>query len=63
MENHSKAIFRVLSVGKIQIAAFIDMDRQYRHKISPLQRNCRRFLRLHGGDMPLFGFVSDLTII
>ena len=26
MEDHSKAIFRVLFVGKIQIATFIDMN-------------------------------------
>ena len=26
MEDHSKAIFRVLSVGEIQIATFINMN-------------------------------------
>ena len=44
MENHSKAIFRILSVGKVQITTFIDMDRQNRQdggELAPVRLGVR----------------------
>ena len=52
MENHSKAIFRILSVGKVQITTFIDMDRQNRQdKPLTTKKLPEVYLWLYGGEL------------
>ena len=51
MENHSKAIFRILSVGKVQITTFIDMDRQNRQDKPLTKKLPEVYLWLYGGEL------------
>ena len=51
MGNLGRATFRILPVGKIQVAAFIDMDRQNRQDKPLTKKLPEVYLWLYGGEL------------